>query len=148
MYDINIYQESETLSCTDTTGTSTCDPEKLGKPPARLEWEATKAAKQGTIGRHRCRRPRPGKPTFLGSLGDDPVHFVGVRDVQLAPLHQLLEVIALVQSTPQACLPGGRVWLVDAFSKLPFKQCPSLVGKKRGKVKMQVFRKRIWKLYF
>lgn len=88
-----------------------------------------------------CRRPQPGKPTFLGSLGDNPIHFVGVRDVQLAPLHQLLKVIALVQSTSQACLPGWRVWLVDAFSKLPFKQCPSLVGKKQGKVKMQVFQK-------
>lgn len=43
--------------------------------------------------------PEAGSPTFLGPLGDDPVHFVGVRDVQLAPLHQLLEVVALVQST-------------------------------------------------
>ena len=91
--------------------------------------------------RRERRRPQPSKPTFLGSLGDDPVHFVGVRDVQLAPLHQLLEVVALVQSTPQACLPGGRVWLVDAFSKLPFKQCPSLVRKSGEKLKCRSFKK-------
>lgn len=64
--------------------------------------------------------------TFLGTLRDDAVNFVGVGDVQLAPVHQLLEVVALVESAAQPRLPGRRVRLVDALPKLAFKQRPGL----------------------
>ena len=37
--------------------------------------------------------------SFFGSLWNNPVHLVWVRDIQLAPLDQFLKVIALVQST-------------------------------------------------
>ena len=64
--------------------------------------------------------------TFLGALRDDPVHFVGVRDVQLAPVHQLIEVIALVQGAAEASLPGGGVQLIDPLPELSFEQRPGL----------------------
>lgn len=64
--------------------------------------------------------------TFLGALGDDAVDFVGVWDVQLAPLHQLLKVIALVEGAAEARLPGRRVRLVDPLPKLAFEQRPGL----------------------
>lgn len=64
--------------------------------------------------------------TFLGTLRDDAVHFVGVRNVQLAPLHQLLEVVALVEGAAQPGLPGRRVRFVDPLPKLAFKQRPGL----------------------
>lgn len=64
--------------------------------------------------------------TFLGTLRDDAVNFVGVWDVQLAPVHQLLEVVALVEGAAQPRLPGRRVRLVDPLPKLAFKQRPGL----------------------
>lgn len=64
--------------------------------------------------------------TFLGPLGDDAVHFVRVRDVQLASVHKLLKVIALVERAAEASLPGRRVRLVDPLPKLAFKQRPGL----------------------
>lgn len=64
--------------------------------------------------------------TFLGTFRDDAVNFVGVWDVQLAPVHQLLEVVALVEGAAQPRLPGRRVGLVDALPKLAFKQRPGL----------------------
>ena len=64
--------------------------------------------------------------TFLGALRDDAVHLVRVWDVQLASLHQLLEVIALVEGAAETGLPGRWVWLVDPLPKLAFKQRPRL----------------------
>lgn len=64
--------------------------------------------------------------TFLGALGDDAVDFVGVRDVQLAPLHQLLKVVALVEGAAQPRLPGRRVRLVDPLAELAFEKRPGL----------------------
>lgn len=64
--------------------------------------------------------------TFLGALGDNAVDFVRVRDVQLAPLHQFLKVIALVQGTAEARLPGRWVRLIDPLPKLAFEERPGL----------------------
>lgn len=72
--------------------------------------------------------------TFLGALGDDAVNFVGVRDVQLAPVHQFFKVIALVEGAAQACLPCRRVGFVDALPKLAFEQRPGLQTGPRGNV--------------
>lgn len=69
--------------------------------------------------------------TFLGSLRDDAVDFVGVWYVQLAPLYQLLEVVALVEGAAQPRLPGWRVRFVDPLPKLAFKERPGLRTKIR-----------------
>lgn len=71
--------------------------------------------------------------TFLGALGDDAVNFVRVRDVQLAPLHQLLEVVALVEGAAEARLPGRRVRLVDPLPKLALEESPCLQRGRRVK---------------
>ena len=60
------------------------------------------------------------------SLGElDAVDLVGLRDVQLVEVGDLLEVCALVQSTAQACLPHGGV--VTALLVFPFVHSPCLL---------------------
>lgn len=76
--------------------------------------------------RYSCEVLRVRALTFLGALRDDAVNFVGVRNVQLAPVHQLLEVVALVEGAAQPRLPGRRVRLVDALPKLAFEERPGL----------------------
>lgn len=64
--------------------------------------------------------------TSLGSFWYYPVDLVRIWDVQLASLHQFIEVIAFVQGTAEPGLPRWRVWFVQAFSVLAFEQSPSL----------------------
>lgn len=51
----------------------------------------------------------------MGTVGHNPVDFVGVGDVQLAALTHLTEVSTLVEGTAEPCLPGGGVLLVSAI---------------------------------
>jgi len=66
-----------------------------------------------------------GALTFLLLLWHDPVHLVGLRDVQLGSVCHLLKVRALVQGTAQPCLPGGRLCFVTFF-EFAFENSPSL----------------------
>lgn len=56
------------------------------------------------------------------------VGLVGLGDVQLAALWDLLEVCALVEGTAETSLPGSGVCLVPPLSILPLIHCPRLVG--------------------
>lgn len=51
----------------------------------------------------------------MGTVGHNPVDFVGVGDIQLAALAHLTEVGALVEGTAEPGLPGWRVLLVNAL---------------------------------
>lgn len=66
-----------------------------------------------------------GALTFLLLLWHDPVHLVGLRDVQLGSVCHLLKVRALVQGTAQPCLPGGWLCFVTFF-EFAFENSPSL----------------------
>jgi hypothetical protein len=57
----------------------------------------------------------------------DAVDLVGLRDVQLVQVGDLLEVCALVKCTAQARLPHGGVVLVAAHLVFPFVHSPSLM---------------------
>lgn len=61
------------------------------------------------------------KLTSLGAFWNDAVNFVGVRDVQLTALHDLLEVITFVEGAAKARFPRRRIRFVDAFPKLALK---------------------------
>ena len=51
----------------------------------------------------------------MGTVGHNPVDFVGVGAVQLAALTHLTEVGTLVESTAKPSLPSGGVLLVSAL---------------------------------
>lgn len=58
----------------------------------------------------------------------DPVDLVGLRDVQLVPLRDLLEVGAFVERAPEPGLPHGGVGLVPPLPELAFIHGPGLSG--------------------
>lgn len=59
--------------------------------------------------------------------GHQAVDLVGLGDVQLGSVQHLLELGALVESTAQAGLPGGRVVLLP-IRQLAFELRPGLRG--------------------
>lgn len=77
--------------------------------------------------RKRC-AVRPGLTLLVD--GDQPVHLVGLGDVQLSSLHHLRELRALVEGAAQTRLPGRRVVLTP-FCQLPFKLRPRLQEDRR-----------------
>lgn len=63
--------------------------------------------------------------------GDQAVHLVGLRDVQLGSIHHLGELWTLVEGAAQAGLPGRRV-VLNPVGQLPFELCPRLQRKDRS----------------
>lgn len=63
---------------------------------------------------------------------DQAVNLVGIRDVQLSPLHHLAELRALVEGAAQPGLPGRRV-VLDVVGQFPFKLRPRLHSTKTAK---------------
>lgn len=68
-------------------------------------------------------------PTLLAD-GDEPVDLVGLRDVQLGSLRNLLELRTLVKSAAETRLPASRV-VLTAVRQLSLKLRPCLQTRSR-----------------